>query len=126
SREKLLKSRSVTRTNCKKMIHVISARGLKGKNDVAGVCQELFIPCRDRSASLGPLLEIFQLRTEHRSLDSVHAVIMAYESVLILFHLPVVAQAAKRKRKFIVVGCDRAGLTERAEVFPRIKAEAPG
>src|SRR5262250_1469928 len=74
-------------------------------------------------ALLIPLRQMLQLHVKNSALNGIQASIVAFEVVIILLCLAMVAQHAAVRRNRSVVGCDRAPFAASSQVFARIKAE---
>ena len=73
-----------------------------------------------------PAVEVFQFHIQHGGLDRGQAEHAADERVMIRVAGAMHAQKPACVGECIVVGADRPGIAERAEVLRRIEAQAPG
>ena len=77
------------------------------------------------AARLRPAVEMGELHGEHRGLDRVEPAVGA-AGVVVVPRATVVAHPPQLRGELVVVGGDRAGVAERAEVLARVEAEASG
>src|SRR5258705_10940569 len=78
-------------------------------------------PCATR---FRPLLETAQLDAQNGALQSIHAVIETFEHVVVLALLPPIAKHPHQLRAMGVARDQHAALAARAEILPRVEAEA--
>ncbi len=74
----------------------------------------------------GPGFEMPELDAQDRTLNGIHAVVEAFQQMVIALFLTPVAQHAHRLGLIVAVGDDDAPLAAGAEIFAGIEAEAAG
>ena len=70
------------------------------------------------------LFEVAQLHSENGRLNAIHPCVPANHGVVIFLDLAVISQDANFLLQIGVIGNHRAGLSECAEILPRIEAKA--
>ncbi|MCG3118829.1 MAG: hypothetical protein ALAOOOJD_01104 [bacterium] len=100
--------------------------GFAWQDNVFQTSQQRLIELRVAAARLVPSRQVFQLDTQDRALQTIHAAVPADKGVMIFLWLPVIAQQLDFRRQLRVVGDDGAGLTVGAQIFAGIKTETPG
>src|ERR1700722_4593457 len=94
-----------------------------GKHDPT-VGQEAIVFSSDCPPRLRPSLKITQLDAQNRSLQTLHAVVVSAQQVMIFAILSPVAQHANLLRVIRIAGSDRPTLAVGAQIFGGIKTEA--
>jgi hypothetical protein len=106
------------------MINVASGFSFKWSDDFFDRAKGGSIASGMGAAAFVPALEMFQLDCETRTLNRIHAAIPTDKRVMVFPRLPVIAQNPNLVGKFKIIRDNGTCLTQRAEIFSRIKAEA--
>src|SRR4051812_40805506 len=97
--------------------------GFGGWDGHASVAKYFAIDSRSRALGFGPLLQILQFHAQDRTLNPLHAIVVALERVMVaILHAPVTEQA-NLACVFRIVRRDQSAFACRAKVLSRIKAK---
>src|SRR5260370_9467800 len=73
-----------------------------------------------------PLGKVSQFGCQNSRLDRIQAAVIAFDIVIILASLAVVAQHAHLAREYFVIGRDRTCLAARSQILSRVEAKSSG
>ena len=107
------------------VIDAFVARIVNGEFE-ARVAEGALVFAGDLAAAGGPGVEAAELDAEDGALESVHAVVIADEFVLVTRRLSMRAGRASELRDLVVVGGKSAGFSIRAEILCGIEAKSRG
>ena len=125
-RERLQHTVPLAHANGVEVIDVLRVAGFLGQDDLFHRVQKLRILRRAGAPGGVAAVQELELDAKDRALDAVHAAVPAHHRVVVFAGLAVVPEHADLRGQFRVIGGDRAGLAEGAEVLAGIEAEAAG
>ena len=94
------------------------AAGSNGDDDARNARQQLAVACGGSPALRIPFIQMPQLDAKKRGLDRIEAAVVPFEIVVVLLHLPVLAQHLDRARHLLIVGRHGARFAAGPRFFP--------
>src|SRR5438270_8646875 len=106
------------------MIDGFGPIGFLRRDNALEWCKQIIVETRILSALIIPIVQMAELYMENSGLNGIESSVVAFDFVVVLARLPMVAQHANSGCDVLIMRCDRACLAAGPKILARIKAES--